>query len=187
MSKSKSNQQRKKRNVYGACDFATTYCSGAIKLSEKDRVSMIESIDGETYWRATQRFKSKHEVVYGDDPSIDPSRTIVTNKRFFGRKLKDIKMTQTYPYSIKQRKDGGVAYELKMKDGSKVVTTPENVATLYLKYLYVNNFVRKFPDSKINYVVTLPAHYRSTQQRATAQAGYVCFSIYIYLYIYIYF
>ena len=175
--KSNEKLQSKKNSMYSACNFATTNCSGATLINGEDTVTMIESSDNQKYWKATQRFKCKRSIVYGDDPSIDPSRTIITNERFFERKLEDVRMSRNYPYTIRERKDRRIAYQLKMKDGTEIITTLKTVATKYLKCLYENNFVKKFPNTDINFVLTLPAHYRATQQRATAQAGNFCIFI----------
>ena len=167
--------------MYVGIDFGTTFSSAATCDGIDNVPIMIEGNDNNVYWRATQRFKKKNLIIHGADPTIDPTRTIINNKRLFARHYDEIKTIPNYPYQIKRRGDGGINYTIVFEDGTYSITTPEIVATKSLKHLYQKYIENKFNGCQIKVICTVPAYFRTRQTQAMAKAGIYYLNTYNYL------
>ena len=167
------NESETKPKLYCGIDFGTTGTSGSWTLGPTSEPRLISANDSSTYWPSTQQFRSPDDIRYGVDPCKDPAHTITDNKRFFGRFHKDVvALTDQYPYKIVERfDDKAVKYVLDF-DGKEFEISPQQVATGHLYYLWNEIISKDFKDKyDIHTVITVPAYFTPTQQRATAIAG----------------
>ena len=98
----------------------------------------------------------------------NPAGTVYSAKRFIGRKFSELrKEEKNMPYSVIERKDGGV--EFKVKD--KNYAPPEISARVLQK---IKADAEAYLGEKVTKaVITVPAYFNDSQRKATKDAGEV--------------
>ena len=98
----------------------------------------------------------------------NPAGTVYSAKRFIGRKFSELKKEEkNMPYSVVERKDGGI--EFKVKD--KNYAPPEISARVLQK---IKADAEAYLGEKVTKaVITVPAYFNDSQRKATKDAGEV--------------
>jgi molecular chaperone HscA len=98
--------------------------------------------------------------------ATDPQNTIVSIKRFIGRKVTDL-LVNKYPYAFS---DNQQIIEIITALGTKNPITISADILLYLKNIVENHY---YPPTlkQLNAVITVPAYFNETQRQATKQAA----------------
>ena len=179
-----SNTDRPKPTISIGIDLGTTFSSVAYE-SKKLSVAaqLIYPNDcGSPYVPSIVYYGTDCIEIGEDALNHLPQRTIIHNKRFIGLAYKDIKDIDTsrYPYRIYQSDDGNIRYELppEFAGGNKTILTPLQVHTEMLKKLREIALHRIGSDNHVQYVISHPSYFVSSQKQATLEAGMYIFIIY---------
>jgi molecular chaperone DnaK len=160
---------KKESNKIIGIDLGTTNSCFAV-MEGKD-AAVIANAEGARTTPSIVAFTGS-ETIVGQvakrQAVTNPSGTVYSAKRFIGRKFSELADDEKkMPYSVVQRKDGGI--EFKIKD--KTYAPPEISARVLQKIkadaeAYLGETVTKA-------VITVPAYFNDSQRKATKDAGEV--------------
>ena len=166
-------------------DFGTTYSLIASLSNIYSPIEILRSLNDELYIASHVYFGSDGNIIIGEEAKDCKSNlTIYDNKRFIGQPFNRItRFIDDYPFKIvPSSENDGIEYALEYKDRLEK-KTPIDVAAIQLSYFLDIIKKRVKIGDIINFTITIPAYFTSSQKLQTQAAGYVIYVICIYKFV----
>jgi len=156
----------KKGKIIGI-DLGTT--NSCVAVMEGGQPKVIASIEGTRTTPSVVAFKGEERLVgvpAKRQAVTNPENTIVSSKRFIGRKYTEVESEiQTVPYTVAENNNGDVVFEV----GDKVYT-PEEIGAMILTKM--KQTAEEYLGEEVTgAVITVPAYFNDSQRQSTKDAG----------------
>lgn len=150
-------------------DLGTT--NSCVAIMEGGQPVVIANAEGARTTPSIVAFKSKTERVVGVPAKrqavTNPHNTIVSSKRFIGRKFDEVAgEIKTVPYTVTRNSNGDAVFSV--LDGE--IKTPEEIAAQIL--IKMKETAEAYLGETITEaVITVPAYFNDSQRQSTKDAG----------------
>lgn len=157
----------KKSNKVIGIDLGTT--NSCVAVMEGGQAKVIANIEGTRTTPSIVAFKGDERIVgvpAKRQAVTNPENTIVSSKRFIGRKFSEVESeTQTVPYKVTSNSNGDAVFEVNGKS-----YTPEEIGAQVL--IKMKETAEAYLGEEITEaVITVPAYFNDSQRQSTKDAG----------------
>ncbi|GAB4226990.1 MAG: molecular chaperone DnaK [Chlamydiales bacterium] len=163
-------EKKKSKKIIGI-DLGTT--NSCVAIMEGGQPKVIANIEGTRTTPSVAAFKPDGERLVGVTAKrqavTNPENTIVSAKRFIGRKYDEVVDSEikTVPYKVTKNNKGDAVFEI--LNGSKIVTPEEISAQILTK---MKQTAEEYLGEEVTEaVVTVPAYFNDSQRQSTKDAG----------------
>lgn len=159
----------KSKKIIGI-DLGTT--NSCVAVMEGGQPKVIANVEGGRTTPSVVAYRSDKEIIVGTAAKrqavTNPLNTIVSAKRFIGRKYDEVKSEiKTVPYKVASNENGDVVFEI--LDGLKTVTPEEISAQILIK---MKETAEEYLGEEVtDAVITVPAYFNDSQRQSTKDAG----------------
>ena len=154
-------------------DLGTTYSLITVLPNINKPVETLRSPNDEIHIASHVYFGPDGNVIIGEEAKgYQSNLTIYDNKRFIGQPFKQIQQfIKGYPFKIiPSNQNKGVEYQLEYENKTEI-KTPIDVAATQLSYFLDIIKQRINMNDIINFTITIPAYFTSSQKLQTQAAG----------------
>lgn len=160
-------ETKKKSNKIIGIDLGTT--NSCVSVMEGGQPVVIANIEGTRTTPSVVAYKGNERLVgipAKRQAVTNPENTIVSSKRFIGRKFDEVKEEiKTVPYKVIANGNGDAVFEVQGK-----TLTPEEVAAQILTKM--KETAEAYLGEEITQaVITVPAYFNDSQRQSTKDAG----------------
>lgn len=158
---------KKKSNKIIGIDLGTT--NSCVAVMEGGQAKVIANIEGTRTTPSIVAFKGEERIVgvpAKRQAVTNPENTIVSSKRFIGRKFSEVESEiQTVPYKVTSNSNGDVVFDVNGKTyspeeiGAQILIKMKETAEAYLG------------EEVTEAVITVPAYFNDSQRQSTKDAG----------------
>ncbi len=158
--------KKKKGKIIGI-DLGTT--NSCVAVMEGGQPKVIASAEGSRTTPSVVGFKGNERIVgipAKRQAVTNPENTIVSSKRFIGRKNSEVSSeTTTVPFKVTSNSNGDAVFEVQGKN-----ITPEEIAAQIL--IKMKQTAEEYlGESVTEAVITVPAYFNDSQRQSTKDAG----------------
>lgn len=159
--------ERKKSSKIIGIDLGTT--NSCVAIMEGGQAKVIASAEGSRTTPSVVAFKGPERLVgipAKRQAVTNPENTIVSSKRFIGRKCSEVQSEiTTVPYHVVGGNNGDAVFDIHGK-----LVTPEEIAAIILTKMK-ETAEAYLGETVTEAVITVPAYFNDSQRQSTKDAG----------------
>lgn len=159
--------ERKKSSKIIGIDLGTT--NSCVAIMEGGQAKVIASAEGSRTTPSVVAFKGAERLVgipAKRQAVTNPENTIVSSKRFIGRKCSEVQSEiTTVPYHVVGGNNGDAVFDIHGK-----LVTPEEIAAIILTKMK-ETAEAYLGETVTEAVITVPAYFNDSQRQSTKDAG----------------